>query len=140
MREDDKFYYWNKGENHGINKYFDTREFDCHCDFKECIEQKISKKFITNITEVRKEIEEPLHVNSGFRCSAYQNKLRNQGVNTVVAKKSTHELGEAGDVRPHNMDLSEFNKIASKHFKAIGIAKNFTHLDTRDDKERKWNY
>jgi len=141
MKSDDKYYYWKKGEVYKFNNYFNTKEFSCRCNFESCKEQKISKDIINKLTKLREDIQEPLTITSAFRCSEYQQYLRNSGANTVVAKKSTHEEGEAVDVVPARMKISFFESIAARYFDAIGIANNFLHLDTRSDKKnRRWKY
>lgn len=142
MREDSKYYLWNKGEVFPLagSKYFSTKEFDCHCTFSDCVEQKVSKLLICKLISLREDIAEPITVTSAFRCTKYQKKLADDGVNTVVAKKSTHELGEAVDVVPARMKISTFQVFCEKYFEAIGTAKNFLHLDLRFGKKRRWNY
>ena len=145
MHEDSNYFIWNKGDVYFLDKekYFKTSEFACHCNFKDCVEQRISKSLITKISKVRSDIAEPIVITSGFRCSKYQEKLRNEGVNTVVAKKSTHELGQAVDFYPIRMKIPQFLVFVDKYFNSIGIAKTFLHADLRgqdDKKERRWNY
>jgi uncharacterized protein YcbK (DUF882 family) len=81
----------------------------------------------------------PLRITSAFRCKEHQASLRKSGILTAVGT-STHELGDAADIlaigKPIDVVLAE----APKHFKAIGIAKTFIHVDLRDDKERRWPY
>jgi len=142
MSEDSNYFIWIKGDVYFLDKdqYFKTSEFACHCNYSDCKEQKINKDLVKKIIELRKEINEPIKVTSAFRCAKYQNKLRVEGVNTVVAKKSTHELGDAVDVAPVRMKIKDFLNFASKKFKAIGVAKNFLHLDQRSDAIRRWDY
>ena len=142
MLENSNYYIWNKGDVYFFDKdqYFKSSEFVCQCKYKECKEQKINKDLIKKLILLRKEINEPLVITSGFRCEAHQKDLRKQGVNTVVASKSTHELGDAADVYPIRMKIKDFMIFCAKQFKAIGIAKTFLHVDLRDDKERRWDY
>ena len=59
----------------------------------------------------------------------------------VVAKKSTHENGEAVDIAPTRMKIPDLLKMAANFFDSIGIAKTFLHLDIRRDKKpRRWDY
>ena len=81
-----------------------------------------------------------MRVHSGFRCSAHQEDIRKSGVSTVVAKKSTHELGNAADISVSRLITAELVNMAAKKFYSIGIALNFVHVDLRDDKTRRWNY
>jgi uncharacterized protein YcbK (DUF882 family) len=145
MQEDSSYYHWNKGDIYFLDKKqsFKTSEFACHCNYPECKEQRLNKKLFAKLLELRQEVNEPLIITSAFRCSKYQERLRAEGVNTVVAKKSTHELGDAIDVRPIRMKVKDFLGFCEKKFYAIGIASNFLHLDMRgqDNKQvRRWNY
>jgi len=143
MKEVGNYYVWNKGQIYPFNKYFKTSEFSCQCKLKDCVEQKVSKELISKLTELREALNEPLTVTSGFRCKAHQEEIRRSGQSTVVAKVSTHELGDAVDVKPSRTSIKDFETIVARYFMAIGIAKNFLHLDLRgqDDKRiRRWNY
>lgn len=136
---EDGYYIWNKGDNLVLSKFFNSREFDCQCKFPECKQQKISKALITRLDSLRKDCNQPLIITSGFRCHKHQDEIRASGVSTVVAKKSTHESGDAADVRPKDGNIETFLKLASKYFSSIGLAKKFLHLDTRPD-YRRWDY
>lgn len=140
MNKNEKYFIWQKGEKEKINEYFSTSEFSCQCKNDDCKEQKISIEFINSLTDLRKALGQPLTITSGFRCKKHQEALRSSGVNTVVAKTSTHELGEAADVKAKNTEIEDFLIEAAKHFKSIGIAHTFLHLDNRRDKVRRWNY
>lgn len=139
LREVDGYFVWNKGEVFKVSDHFSTKELDCNCNYPECKEQRISKDLITRMEKVRMEVGEPLIITSAFRCSPYQEHLRNSGVNTVVAKKSTHELGDAVDAVPKSGMNDKFEPICAKQFTSIGLASNFLHLDTRVG-YRRWNY
>lgn len=142
MSENSNYYIWNKGDHHvfGNDKYFNSKEFTCKCTFSTCVEQRINRKLIDDLISLRKMIGEPLIVTSGYRCTRYQEKIRNEGVSTVVAKKSTHELGDAADIKASRMNIATLVSFASKVFKAIGTANTFIHVDLRDDKTRRWIY
>ena len=134
------YYVWNKGENLWMGNWFKTKEFECKCTNKECIEQRIAVELIERLTKMRLEVNSPIRVNSGFRCSKHQEAIRNSGTSTVVAKKSTHELGHAADISVSSLIVPVTVPFAEKHFKAIGVANNFLHVDLRDDKVRRWKY
>lgn len=140
MKEVNGYYIWNKGDIYPFNQYFKTSEFSCQCKLKSCVEQKASKELISKLTELRIAINEPLTITSGFRCKAHQEEIRKSGVSTVVAKVSTHESGDAADVKPTRTSIKDFETIAAKFFMAIGIAKTFLHMDLRKDKVRRWPY
>lgn len=140
VQEKDGYYVWNKGEVFTLGPYFKTSEFSCQCVNESCVEQKISKAIVEKLGNVRVELGKPIKITSAFRCDKHQEALRSAGVNTVVAKKSTHELGDAVDARPVDRNLEGFDEICAKQFMSIGIAKTFLHLDLRKDKIRRWNY
>lgn len=140
MKEVNGYYTWKKGEIYPFNKYFKTNEFSCQCKNKDCVEQKVSKELIAKLTGLREAINEPLTITSGFRCKAHQEEIRKSGQSTVVAKLSTHELGDAVDAKPTRTSIKDFETIAAKFFMAIGIAKGFLHLDLRTGKIRRWLY
>jgi hypothetical protein len=139
LKEEAGYYIWKKGDVFPLSKFFNTKEFTCHCNFPDCSKQKISKALITRLDSVRGEIKKPLVVTSGFRCVKYQAFLRAAGINSVVAKKSTHELGDAADIVPGDGNMEGFEAICSKQFDSIGLGKNFLHVDLRIGK-RRWNY
>lgn len=139
VKEIDGYYVWNKGENPAFSPYFSGKEFACKCNFPDCKVQRISKTMIVRLDLMRKEARQPLIITSAYRCSKYQEFLRSAKVSTVVAKKSTHELGDAVDVVPKDRNIETFLKLAEKHFDSIGTAKTFLHLDLRVGK-RRWVY
>lgn len=140
MRKENLYYIWNKDENHPINSYFTTKEFNCQCKYKNCREQRISVELLEKITKIREKCQNPVYITSAFRCENHQKDLRNQGVNTVVASKSQHEIGNAIDFKVKNHTISQLLPIVEQEFEAIGIANTFLHVDMRKDKKRRWNY
>jgi uncharacterized protein YcbK (DUF882 family) len=87
------------------------------------------------------EIKQPLVVTSGFRCAKHQADLREDPSLTVVAKKqSSHERGDAADIRPKDRNMKGFEAIAAKHFDAIGLADTFLHVDLRQEGKIRWKY
>lgn len=141
VKEEEGYYVWNKGENHVLSPYFNSAEFSCKCNFPDCKKQRISKTLVVRLDLIRKEIKQPLVITSAFRCQKHQAFLRSSGVNTVVAKQSTHEQGNAVDCVPKDgKDVQgSFLKVCEKHFDSIGLSHNFLHLDLRVGK-RRWKY
>lgn len=124
-----------------MSPHFSTKEFSCHCHYPDCKEQRISKDLIDKLESIRVEVKQPLIVTSAFRCPKYQAYLRAVGTNTVVAKLSQHELGNAADIVPKdglNVQTT-FLEICGKHFDSIGLSNKFLHCDLREGK-RRWNY
>ena len=139
LEEIDGYYIWQKGQKFKLSEHFSTSEMSCKCSYPDCKDQTISKDLIGRLEKVRTEVSQPLVITSAFRCSAYQAHLRASAVNTVVAKKSTHEAGDAVDVVPKNRKMEGFEDICAKQFDSIGTAGTFLHLDIRKG-YRRWIY
>jgi uncharacterized protein YcbK (DUF882 family) len=144
MRTDGKYFYWRRSEREALSASFSTDEFNCHCNYPECCggEQRVSCDLVARLQAVRDQFQLPLSVSSGYRCSRHQAELREAGVQTADGL-SQHELGNAADVVPKLRDRSTMRRllaIAEQHFRAIGVARGFLHLDTRADKSRRWSY
>lgn len=102
-----------------VSENFSKNELKC----KHCGELKIDKNLISKLELVRTILNEPIIVNSGYRCN-----IHNKNVGGVV--NSLHTKGQAVDVRAGNME--ELKRISEKIFVngGIGYYKNFIHLDT----------
>lgn len=130
------YHVWDKGFGGQLSKSFHSREFECRCGFSSCKQQKVSVELVERLQKARDEFGKPVHVTSGYRCQQH---------NLLIGSKDTsqHPLGNAVDSVPseHTTDsLDEWVMILKKYFKAIGIAVNFIHVDTRQDRERTWKY
>jgi zinc D-Ala-D-Ala carboxypeptidase len=132
------YYEWNKGDApHLLSTYFSTSEFSCKCSYPECVRQKIAIELVDKLTRVRAAVGKPIQINSGYRCNRHQADLVAGGqVETV--QHSTHELGRAADITCRLM--TPLLEECEKEFKAIGVARNWLHVDLRDDKTRRWTY
>lgn len=140
VKRENGYIIWDKSDKEHISKWFTTTEFNCKCEHDTCKEQKISEELINRLEWLREASKSPVRIHSGFRCEKKQEDIRKSGTSTVVAKKSQHELGNAADVSVSALTIPHLMKLAEMKFKSIGIALNFLHLDTRDDKVRRWNY
>lgn len=139
LKTNDSFIF-KKGEKDKLSPHFSTIEFQCRCSYDTCIDQIVSIDLINRLELLRKDLNIPLKINSGYRCTKYQQHLRDTKASTVVAKKSQHELGCAADVAC-NIPVDDFEKAMAKYFDAIGIAKNFLHCDTRKiGSPLRWKY
>lgn len=131
------YYYWPKFSSVKLSEHFTTDEFSCRCRHTDCNEQRIAVELVDALEDVRKELGASIEITSGFRCRKHQTDLYAGGtVETVL--KSTHELGDAADIKTRLM-TNLFN-VAKKYFLAIGIAPTFLHVDLRHDKVRRWHY
>lgn len=138
MKLEDNYYKFDKGtiEFFNDNKYFSTKEMECHCTKEECKEQKICKDLIDKLDSLRKEYKNPIKVTSGYRCEAHQKELAEGGKET--AKNSQHVLGNAADISSKNIE--KLYELCDKAFLCVGKAKSFVHLDLRNDRKRRWLY
>lgn len=129
-------YLWTKGQNRFLTKNFSTSEFDCPCHYPECVEQRINKDLVDNLQKIRDDLNDVITITSAYRCSRYHADLTGRGYKTVV--NSQHILGNAADVTSRNM--STLGRLVHERFLAVGVARNFFHVDERRDKPRTWNY
>ena len=120
---------WSRGNVRPLSVHFNSKEFVCRCGI--CIPQRITQDLINKLEQVRQLYGLPVTITSGFRCQRYQGILRGKGLQTAVGT-STHELGQAADIT--GADLPLLAEVCKKVFKAVGIASNFVHVDTRADK------
>jgi len=84
--------------------------------------------------ELRKILEKPVYITSGYRCPSY-----NQKVGGVV--NSYHLIGLAADIKVQDINLIELLEICEDiDFAGIGFyeKKNFLHLDVRPTKHSRW--
>ncbi len=131
------FYRWRRGDRRKLSPHFSTVEFDCRCGL--CAQQSISMKLIDKLEDVREKYGAPITVTSGFRCQAYQSKLRKTlpPGNTAIGR-SAHEDSIAADIT--GSELPALRAICEDNFSAVGVADKFIHVDMRVDKVRRWTY
>lgn len=139
FNEATRMYTWPKYADVKISDHFTTLELRCHCVFPDCNEQTISSELIDRLEKLRESGARPITVNSGYRCQKQQSYLLHAGYQATPGT-SQHTLGQAADVSIQGMTGPEIEAAASQIFKSIGVAGNWAHLDTRDDKVRRWTY
>lgn len=139
---------WKKGERRILARdpitmlcIFNTSEFECPCNYSECVDQILDNSLLNKLTAARaKAGSHPIKITSGYRCTKYQADLKKRGFNTSK-KTSQHVLGKAVDI-----DLQSHPKkdtlvsVLKELFKAIGLGEVFIHVDERSDRERYWEY
>jgi len=89
---------------------------------------------LKKLVEFRSIIKKPIYINSGYRCSEY-----NQKVGGI--KSSYHMFGMAADIHVKDFLLVSLLTIAKElGFNGIGIyyKRNFLHLDVRSGEKRFW--
>lgn len=106
-----------------VNMYFNLQEFECPC----CKRVILHSDLLTNLIKLRKLIKDPIYINSGYRCKAYNDQVGG-------TPKSYHTFGMAVDIYSKTVkipDLALYAKQAG--FKGIGLYKTFIHLDVRPE-------
>jgi len=113
-----------------IAPYFNLCEFSCPC----CNLVMLHPKLLVKLIELRKILERPVYINSGYRCSRYNHQIG--GV-----KNSYHCIGLAADIKVKDINIIELLEICENiDFAGIGLyeKKNFLHLDVRPTKRARW--
>jgi zinc D-Ala-D-Ala carboxypeptidase len=133
----DSYMQWNRSDtDNRLSQHFSKTEFNCQCG--NCTLQKVDEELLEALEKVRFEYGKPISISSGFRCHEHQVEL---GKMFETAKGvSQHELGRAVDIIVDDNTSKILLPILEKYFEAIGIAKNFIHVDLRRGVKRRWVY
>ena len=113
-----------------IALHFKLSEFSCPC----CKRVMLHPKLLAKLMELRKILERPIYITSGYRCPEY-----NQKIGGVV--NSYHCIGLAADIQVKDISLIDLLGYAEEiDFNGIGFyeKKNFLHLDVRPTKRTRW--
>ena len=113
-----------------IAEHFNLSEFACPC----CKRVMLHPKLLAKLMELRKILEKPVYITSGYRCPIY-----NQKVGGVV--NSYHLIGLAADIKVKDISLIDLLEVCEEiGFGGIGFyeKKNFLHLDVRPTKRSRW--
>jgi len=113
-----------------VAKHFKLSEFACPC----CKRVMLHPKLLVKLIELRKILERPIYITSGYRCPRY-----NQKIGGVT--NSYHCIGLAADIKVKDINLIELLGYAEEiDFNGIGFyeKKNFLHLDVRPTKRTRW--
>ncbi len=115
-----------------LTKNFKLSEFDCHCGchMPDSVLDEVYK-LAHQLQIIRDFIQQPIYINSGYRCEEY-----NRVCGGVL--DSQHILGKAADIRVDNVDpvdlydaienLIKFNHIFEG---GVGQYQTFVHYDIR---------
>ena len=116
-------------------KHFQYEEFDSP-DIQGS-GQMMSKEMLSKLDMIREEYGKPIHVNSGYRTEAHNEKVGGKPA-------SSHLKGLAVDIAcSESRERFNLIKLFLKHgINRIGIAKNFIHIDIDNDKAPNviWTY
>jgi uncharacterized protein YcbK (DUF882 family) len=113
-----------------IAPHFNLSEFACPC----CRRVMLHPLLLEKLEKLRKKMERPMHITSGYRCFTYNRKVG--GV-----ANSYHCIGLAADIKVKDINLMELLAYAEEiDFTGIGFyeKKNFLHLDVRPTKRTRW--
>ena len=113
-----------------IARFFKLDEFAC----PYCKKVMLHPKLLSKLVELRKILERPVMVTSGYRCPKY-----NQEVGGVIS--SYHCIGLAADVAVKDIALITLLEVCENlDFDGIGFyeKKGFLHLDVRPTKRARW--
>jgi len=113
-----------------IAPHFNLSEFACLC----CKRVMLHPLLLEKLEKLRKIIERPMYITSGYRCFTY-----NQKVGGVA--NSYHCIGLAADIKVKDINLIELlGYVEEIDFAGIGFyeKKNFLHLDVRPTKRARW--
>jgi len=110
------------------SEHFSKRELDCHCgcDAPLAVEQNLTALAMT-LEKLRDELGgTPLHVNSGYRCPAYNRKIGG-------ASRSQHMEGKAADLSGRQVTPTDIKNAATTVnallHGGIGLYPTFCHVD-----------
>lgn len=106
---------------------FRRSEFSCGCGGDLCPRQRISIDLVGRLQDLRDIVDEPIVVNSGFRCPKHNAAVKG-------SLRSRHMEGLAADIalnRDSEIDLRELAVIARDRcgFGRIGTYETWIHLD-----------
>jgi uncharacterized protein YcbK (DUF882 family) len=120
-----------------MTKNFNIEEFQCKGNLKGCDCQMPDdvynniQELAENLQIVRDMLDEPIKINSGWRCEEYNRKIKG-------AKRSQHLLGKAADIRIKDLTPDEVANAIEKlqeggFIKKGGLGRynSFTHIDIR---------
>ena len=129
-----------------LTRNFKLSEFDCKsgCDMPESVLMEV-KKLANQLQIIRDFIQQPIYINSGYRCKEHNAKIggAHKIVNGKRVETSKHVLGQAADMRVDNVSPSDLyeaieNLIKFNHIfeGGLGVYKTFTHYDIKLTRSR----
>lgn len=123
-------YIVDKEANEQIGKYFKLREF---ASKDGCPIAFIDTYLVGILDMLRKKVEKPVIINSGYRTPEHNKKVGG-------AKYSYHMRGMAADIRVNGMSPKEVAKVLDSLIPdecGIIVYNHWVHFDTRKKKYRK---
>lgn len=113
-----------------LAEHFRAKEFACGCDRDECRTVVVHWALIRLLERMRKQLEQPLYVSSGYRCPK-----RNREIGG--APESLHLAGMAADVQA-STSIEHLAKVAEAvGAGGIGVYPRHCHVDVGEP-DRRW--
>lgn len=113
-----------------LAKHFCAEELECGCDREECKSVVVHWALIRLLERMRRQIEQPLYVTSGYRCPR-----QNQEVGG--APSSLHLAGMAADVQA-STSIEHLASVAEAvGAGGIGVYPRHVHVDV-GERGRRW--
>jgi uncharacterized protein YcbK (DUF882 family) len=108
-------------------KYFTDVEFECPC----CHRYLISQQLVSNLDSIRKHLDEPIIITSGYRCIKHN-------MDVGGSPTSSHRIGLAVDIA---CTSSSYRYRLIKALLAVGINRmkiggRFIHVDIDTGKKQ----
>jgi len=107
-----------KGKQVLLAEHLYSAEVHCKCHYSHCTQTLIANSAVRSFWGVRKSYDEPVRVNSGFRCQ-----MHNKDVGGV--EHSYHKLGLALDLEADDLDRLEW--AARMYFDVVIRYETFVH-------------
>tara|TARA_Y100000310_G_scaffold340942_1_gene438442 strand:+ start:828 stop:1253 length:426 start_codon:yes stop_codon:yes gene_type:complete len=120
-------------------KNFSDVELCCSC----CGENKMQESFLLKLQEIRDDFAYPMHVNSAYRCPAFNMRISKTGAN------GPHTTGRAIDIGVSGKDALRLVALALRHgMTGIGLSQKgdypsrYCHIDdlTEGIRPHLWTY
>lgn len=101
--------------------YFPAHEIQCKCG---CGEQEMSPDFMHKLIVIRKQLQTPLYITSGYRCPVHNDRVSGTG------EGGPHTTGRAVDISATGRLKYQIMEAAqAQGMTRFGIGKNFIHID-----------
>lgn len=132
--------HFKRGSDEAVSRSFKACEFDCSCAHQDCCTTMIDDALVIRLQRMRDILGCPIQITSAYRCGDKQSELRIAGYETSGGT-STHQRGRAVDLATGRHSGVELERAAREAgFKSIGVSERWIHVDTRNGRERRWEY
>lgn len=108
-----------------LTEHFNRKEFDCQCG---CGTGEIDIGLVQKLELARQEYKKPMRINSGIRCLEHNRSIGSKDTSSHI-KCIAADIGCTSMEERHNLLV-----ILLKHFKRLGVHKQFIHVDVDGEK------